>query len=178
MNQTTKQSKKWYAVYTRSRAEKKVLAELQANNIESFLPLQKQLRQWKDRKKWVEMPLLPGYCFVHISRNEYELVLQSNNVVCYITFEGKAAEVREEQIEALKIMLHQNEFEVEITHENFSIGKKAEIIRGPLLGLQGELIDIRGKHKFLLRIEQLDKNFIVEVPADHLSAIPINAPVA
>jgi len=177
MDQTIIQPKKWYAIYTRSRAEKKVLEELQTRNIESFLPLQKKLRQWKDRKKWVEMPLLPGYCFVHISRNEYERVLQSGNVVCYITFEGKAAVVRDEQIEALKIMLEQNDFDVEITHENFRVGKKVEIIKGPLLGLRGKLVDIRGKHKFLLRIEQLDKNFIVEIPSDHLSAVPVNDPV-
>ncbi len=170
-------TKNWYAVYTRSRAEKRVHTELQLNNIESFLPLHKKLRQWKDRKKWVEMPLLPGYCFVHISRKEYDLVLQTNNVVCYITFEGKAAVVREDQIKALKAMLQQNDFEVEITPRNFSRGKKVEIIAGPLIGLQGELVDVRGKHKFLLRMEQLDKSFTVEVPAEHLSALPVTTVV-
>jgi len=60
--------KAWHVVYTRSRAEKKVYADLTAQGIECFLPVQKQLRQWKDRKKWVEMPLMPGYCFVYIVR--------------------------------------------------------------------------------------------------------------
>lgn len=123
------------------------------------------------------MPLLPGYCFVHISRKEYDRVLQINNVVTYVRFEGKAAVVRDEQIEALKVMLRQEEFEVEITPQNFSSGKKVEIIAGPLLGLQGKLVDIRGKHKFLLRIEQLDKSFIVEIPAEQISAIPERASV-
>jgi len=81
-------NKVWYAVYTRSRAEKKVLAELEAKNIECFLPLQKQLRQWKDRKKWVEVPLIPGYCFVHINRIDYDRVLHINNVVSYTIFEN------------------------------------------------------------------------------------------
>lgn len=171
MNLSNKNTKHWYAVYTRSRAEKKVVAELNAAEIECFLPFQKKLRQWKDRKKWVEMPLLPGYCFVHINRFDYDRVLQTSNVVCYITFEGKAAVVRDEQIEALQTMLRQNDFEVEITHENFTPGKKVEIISGPLIGLRGELNQVRGKHKFMIRIEQLDKSFVVEVPANQITAI-------
>ena len=91
--------KLWHVVYTRSRTEKKVCDELTINNIECFLPLQKKLRQWKDRKKWVEMPLMSGYCFVHVSRKEYDKVLQTNNVVCYITFEGKAAAIPDKQID-------------------------------------------------------------------------------
>ncbi len=174
MNFAKKGNRRWYAVYTRSRAEKKVELELQLQGIECYLPLQKKLRQWKDRKKWVEVPLMPGYCFVHIHRGEYDRVLQTNHVVCYITFEGKAAVVRTEQIEALQTMLRQSDFEVEVSYENFEKGKRVEIIEGPLIGLRGELSEVRGKHKFLLRIEQLDKNFIVEVPAAQLSAIPEN----
>jgi len=172
MNKGSGEIKNWYAIYTRSRAEKKVATELQFQEIECFLPLQKKLRQWKDRKKWVETPLLPGYCFVHVNRKEYDRVLQTDNVVCYITFEGKAAVVREEQIEGLKILLKQNEFEVEITAETFEPGKKVEIVKGPLVGLQGELYETRGKHKFLIRIEQIDKSFAIEVPSEYLSAIP------
>lgn len=172
MNYQTRKTKHWYAVYTRSRAEKKVQTELELRGIESFLPLQKKLRQWKDRKKWVETPLLPGYCFVHVDRRDYDRVLQTNNVVCYITFEGKAAIVREEQIEGLKSLLRQNEFDVEITPDTFAPGKKAEIIRGPLVGLQGELCETRGQQKFLLRIEQIGKSFNVEVPSEYLSAVP------
>ncbi|WP_340112486.1 UpxY family transcription antiterminator [Maribellus mangrovi] len=165
-------SKQWYAVYTRSRAEKKVQSELERKGIECFLPLQKKQRQWKDRKKWIDAPLLPGYCFVYVDRKEYDNVLQTDHVVCYITFEGKAALIREDQIQALKKLLQQNEFNVEITHESFEIGKKVEILEGALMGLKGELSEIRGKNKFLLRIEQIDKSIMVEVPAEILSASP------
>ncbi|MCD6353930.1 MAG: UpxY family transcription antiterminator [Prolixibacteraceae bacterium] len=133
--------KAWYVIYTRSRAEKKVYTELTSKNIECFLPLQKKLRQWKDRKKWVEMPLISGYCFVHISRKEYDSVLQTNNVVCYVTFEGKAAIVPDRQIDYLRQMLKQFDFEVAVTHENFKPGKKVEIIAGTMVGLRGELVE-------------------------------------
>ena len=173
MDQQQNQPKKlWHVVYTRSRAEKKVHEELVKNNIESFLPLQRRLRQWKDRKKWVDMPLMTGYCFVNISRKEYEKVLKTNNVVCYITFEGKAAVIPERQINALKQMLQQYDFEVTVTTENFRPGKKVEVLGGPLIGLQGELVEARGKNKFMLRFEQINSSFMVEVPADLLTLLP------
>ncbi len=164
--------KSWHVIYTRSRAEKKVNAELTAKNIECFLPLQKKLRQWKDRKKWVETPLISGYCFVCISRKEFDKVLQTDNVVCYITFEGKAAVIPERQINSLKQMMHQSDFEVTVSHKNFEPGKKVEIIAGPMIGLRGELVEARGKQKFVLRFEQINQVFTVEVPANNLSYLP------
>lgn len=166
-------NKQWYVIYTRSRAEKKVETELLAQEIECFLPLQKKLRQWKDRKKWVEMPLMSGYCFVHITRKDYDRVLQANNVVCYVTFEGKAAVIPEHEITSLKQMLKQSDFDITVSHENFEPGKKVEIIAGALIGLKGELIKRRGKHRFILRIQKIETFFTIEIPAEHLSALPV-----
>ena len=164
--------KKWHVVYTRSRAEKKVYEELTIENIESFLPLQKKLRQWKDRKKWVEMPLLPGYCFVNISRKEYDKVLQTNNVVGYIRFDGKAAVIPDEQIHALRQLISQFDVDVDVSDKNFKKGKKIEIVAGPLVGVKGELIAMRGKNRFVVRIMQIHTTFSVELSADKLSYIP------
>lgn len=117
------EQKKWHVVYTRSRAEKKVAQELSAKNIEHYLPLQKVLRKWKDRKKWVDTPLISGYCFVNITRKEYDQVLQTNHVVCYVAFEGKAANIPEKQINYLQRMLSQSEEEVTVTHKNYEPGQ-------------------------------------------------------
>lgn len=173
IHQENKNKKHWHVIYTRSRAEKRVIEELVYKKIECFLPLQKKLRQWKDRKKWVEMPLMTGYCFVNISRKEYEEVLKTANVVCFITFEGKAAIVPDNQIEAIKRMLKQYDFDVTVSTETFEPGKKVEVIEGPLMGLQGELIEARGKNKFVLRITQINSTFSVEIPASHLSLLPV-----
>jgi len=172
MEESKSLQKQWLVVYTRSRAEKKVELELKLKDIESFLPMQKKLRQWKDRKKWVEMPLMSGYCFVHITRKEYDLVLQTNNVVCYVRFEGKAAVIPDRQIDALKQMLKQNDFEVNVTTENYEPGDKVEVIEGPLIGLRGELVKARGKNKFILRLVQINSIITVEIPANHVSFIP------
>ncbi len=164
--------KKWHVVYTRSRAEKRVYADLTNQNIDCYLPLQKKLRQWKDRKKWVQSPLISGYCFVYTDRKDYDRVLQNDNVVCYITFEGKAAVVPHRQIDALKKMMKQNDFEVLVSHENFAFGQRVEIIAGPMMGIKGELVKYRNKNRFIIRIEQINTTFSVEVPKKIITAIP------
>ncbi len=156
--------KQWFAVYTRARAEKKVYAELRQQGIESFLPLQRKLRRWSDRKKWVEVPMISGYCFVRITRKEYDQVLYNANVVRYVTFEGKAAVIRDNQIDFLKRMLHQTDAEVEVSHEKLVPGQKVEVIAGPFNGMMGELVESRGKHRFILRIEQIETVFAIEIP--------------
>ena len=164
--------KMWHVIYTRSRAEKKVFEELTRKNIECLLPLQKKLRQWKDRKKWVEMPLISGYCFVNISRKDYDHVLQTMHVVSYVTFEGKAAVIPGEQIQVLKELNSQFEVEVNVSDKNFIPGEKVEIIAGSLMGLKGELTRIRGKNRFVIRIDQINTTFSVEISPDMLSYIP------
>lgn len=154
----------WYAIRVKSRAEKKVHAELIEQGIETFLPLHRKLRIWSDRKKWVELPLISGYVFVYISRKEYEIVLRTYNVVCYVYFNGKAAIIRDNDILVLKRMLGQNEVDLEITIDNFKPGQMVEIISGPLCGVIGELIEFKGKNKVALRIQPLGYTVMVEAP--------------
>ena len=59
-------TKKWYAIYVKSRHEKVIFSELQKKGIESSLPLMTTIRQWSDRKKKVEVPLFRSYLFVKI----------------------------------------------------------------------------------------------------------------
>lgn len=158
----------WYAVYVKSRAEKKAQTELLYKEIETFLPLQRKLRQWSDRKKWVEMPLITGYLFVKISRSEYDLVLQSNYIVSYVRFEGTAAVIPDNQIEYLKLMLKQDNLDIEITKQTFEPGQMIEVIAGPLIGVRGKLIRIKGKNKVAIELEQLGYSALVEILADDI----------
>jgi transcription antitermination factor NusG len=161
----------WYAVYTKSRAEKKAQSELKEQNIEVFLPLQRKLRQWSDRKKWVDMPLIPGYLFVRISRREYDKVLQSSYVVTYVRFEGTAAIIPDEQIEYLKMMLKQDAHEVSVTSEQLQPGKKIEVIAGPMIGMKAVLVKIQGKNKVAIQIEQIGFAALVEIPVNDIRLI-------
>lgn len=161
----------WYAVYIKSRAEKKAQTELQQKEIESFLPLQRKLRQWSDRKKWVEMPLIPGYLFVRVSRKEYDTVLQSSFIVSYVRFEGTAAIIPDNQIEYLQLMLKQDNLDIEITQETFEPGQAIEIIAGPLIGLQGKLVRLNGKNKVAMELEQLGYSAVIEILTEDIKIL-------
>ena len=160
---------RWYAIYVNSRAEKKVEAELTSKEVEAFLPLKKSLRKWSDRKKWVDMPLIPGYCFVKIALKNNLKVLQTNHVVGFVRFEGRPAVIQERQIDFLKRMLKQSDYTWEITHEQFVPGQKVEIVAGPFIGLEAELITVKGKKRVGVRIEQINNTLMVDIPLEDIA---------
>jgi transcription antitermination factor NusG len=153
----------WYAIYTRPRAEKQVAGRLVEKGVEVYLPLQKKLRQWSDRKKWVETPLFSSYVFVRINRKLYDEVLKTDGVVKYISFEGKAATIPQDQIDNLRIIVDSNAA-VETVWETRKRGDRVRVNGGPLKGLTGELISDGARKKVLVRVDRLDQNLVVEVP--------------
>ncbi|MGF7140688.1 UpxY family transcription antiterminator [Roseimarinus sediminis] len=163
--------KHWYAVYTKSRAEKKVLLELEFQSIEAYLPLQKKLRQWSDRKKWVETPLIPGYIFVHIDRRDYDRVLRTQGVVTYVRFEGQAAIIPDDQIDVIKRMMREHELNVLISHEDFSEGDEIEITAGPLIGIKATLVTFKGKKRVAVQLHQLNLSLTVDLPLSEIRKI-------
>ena len=166
-----KEKAKWYAVYVSSRAEKKVDAEFSSKWIESFVPLKKSLRKWSDRKKWVDLPLIPGYCFVKIDFRFYLSVLQTQHVVAFVKFEGKPAIIRENQIDFLKRMLKQTDYTWEITKEKLVPGQKVEIVAGPFIGMEAELIALKGKKRVGVRIDQIHNTLLVDIPMEDVTVI-------
>lgn len=147
---------KWYALYTRSRAEKKLHTLLVGKGIESFLPLRKTLKQYSDRKKWVEEPLMRSYILVHISEREYFDVLNTPGAVRYVSFEGKAAEIPEAHVVALKNFIENKPGDITVEIGKLAPGETMEVVRGPLKGAKGEIKEIRGSHRILLRFEALN----------------------
>jgi transcription antitermination factor NusG len=158
----------WYAVYVRSRSEKKVAAGFEEAGIEHFLPLRRTLRRWSDRKKWVDLPLIPGYCFVNITENHILYVLQIQNVISIVKFNEKPAIIPEAQIEFLKRMLNQNEVAYRLAGEVPKPGQKVEIIAGPFIGLFAEMQKVKHKSKIFLRLDHLMNTFVLEIPLNHV----------
>ncbi|MBE0649437.1 MAG: UpxY family transcription antiterminator [Bacteroidales bacterium] len=158
--------KTWYAIYVKSRAEKKVAVELDAEDIEFYLPLEKRLKQWSDRKKWVEEPLFRSYIFVHIEAKDYYRALVRNTVK-YITFEGKAVPVPPQQIEAVKVYLDEKE-PLNNPDESWDTGKEVEVMAGNLTGLKGVLMEADGKSRVKVEIEVVGSAIILQIPKNKL----------
>lgn len=155
----------WYAAYTKSRTEKKVLTRLTENGFEAYLPIKRSRKQWSDRLKWVEEPLIRSYIFIRVNESEYYNAINTPGLVCYVTFEGKAAPIPDRQIDMLKMLLHEGA-EMEISNERFAPGEKIIVISGTLVGMQGEMIQYRGKKKVLVRLGSTGTNILVTVGLD------------
>ncbi len=154
----------WSPVYTHPRAEKKAYQALVNKGITVYLPLHRQLKQWSDRKKWVEEPLIKSYLFVHIKKSEQTEVLMTKGIIRFIYFSGKIATMPSRQIEELKLIIA-SPYDLEITEENLQTGEKIIIKAGPLKGVTGEVISYRSQKQLLLRLESLGCSIIVQVAA-------------
>lgn len=166
MNKRKTEEKTWYAIYVKSRTEKKVALELEAENINYYLPLEKRLRQWSDRKKWVEEPLFRSYIFVNVNNKDYYRALVQNTVK-YVTFEGKAVAVPPEQIEAIKVYLEEKE-PFQPNDEDWETGKEVEVMAGKLTGLKGILMEVKGKSRVKVEIEVVGSAIILNIPKSKL----------
>ena len=157
---------KWHAVYVKSRAEKKANESLNAQGIEAYLPMSIKKKKWSDRMKIVEEPLLKGYLFVRVSSREYLAVLKTPGIVAYITFGGRAAEIPGKQIQDLRLFLEKVNSKIHVTNEHICKGQKVKVIHGVLEGVEGEIVEVRGKKRIVLRFESLECAVFADVSVD------------
>jgi transcription antitermination factor NusG len=161
--------KKWRAIYVNSRGEKKIAGSLLAAQVEAYVPLIKTMRQWSDRKKMVELPLLNGYVFVRIAEAEKETVLQTKGVVGFVRSEGKIALVRDEEVARLRQLVELGyQLEVLTLDRELRKGEKVKIGSGVLRGLEGIVLDNKDQHDLLVLLESIGQCIKVRVPKEIL----------
>ncbi len=164
--------KQWYAVYTHPRAEKAVHKRLKSAGITSFLPLQKTLRQWSDRKKIVDRPIISSYVFVKIGRKEQQTVLNTDGVARFIKFENEPVRIPEEQIVNLKI-LSDSDVDITVSEDVFIKGDLVEVAYGSLAGLRGELIRVGKQHQVVMHIIDSGLCLTVDIKKSEIKKIKI-----
>ncbi len=158
----------WYAVYVRANAERKLFDNLKEKNIECYLPMRKVLKYWSDRKKWVEEPLFKCYIFVKVSYKEFFTVLNTPGAVCYISFGGRAQSIPENQITNIKTFLAQKEHEITVSHERIQRGVLVEVLHGSFKGIKGEVINILGQSRLLVRIDSMNCSLYANIERDEV----------
>lgn len=159
----------WYALYTKPRSEKKVYQALLEKEQESYLPTITRVRQWKDRKKKVDMPLFPSYLFVRIDYRFRFDILQINGVVKIVNFKGVPAVVPDWQINDLKKMLeHPDTLKLEST---MPMGQMVEVTDGPFKGIRGWVKMIKDETRLVITIQSIQQSLSVEIDAGMLKKI-------
>ncbi|TKJ34751.1 hypothetical protein CEE39_02180 [bacterium (candidate division B38) B3_B38] len=163
---------KWYAIYTRSRHEFKVNHKLTGKQFETFLPVVKSLRRWKDRKKYIERPLFSGYLFLHCQMDDYKYleILKTSGVVRILgNNKSELSPVPDEEIESIRI-LTENEAIINY-HPYVKEGESVEIVNGPLTGAKGILVHRElYKSTVVVSVHLLGRSISVEVDSCDIEA--------
>jgi transcription antitermination factor NusG len=157
------QAPSWYAVWTRSRHEQVVREQLERKGLEAFLPMITRWSRWKDRKKQIDWPLFPGYCFARFDADGRLPVLKCTGVVSIVSFEGRPAPIPEHEIDGIRRLV-QSDLQYDpcpLIRE----GMMVEVKHGVLKGVIGRLIR-KGSHaRLVLSVDLIGQAVSVEVDA-------------
>jgi transcription antitermination factor NusG len=164
-------NKKWYAVYTRPRWEKKVADLLVRKQIENYCPLNKVVRQWADRKKLVMEPLFTSYVFVHATPEEHLAIKQTDGILNFVFWLGQPAVIRDEEIDTIKQFLDEYQ-NVQLEKIHVNMHDRVRISSGPLMAQEGDVIEVRSK-TVKVHLPCLGYVMTAEVEKGNVEVIPI-----
>ncbi len=157
-------SAQWFAIWTRSRHEQRVREQLARKHIEVFLPTITRWSRWKDRKKKIDWPLFPGYCFARFDADNSLEVLKCTGVVNVVSFEGKPAPIPDVELDSIRLLVGSAlQFDpCPLIHE----GTMVEVVHGPLKGVVGRLVRKDAPRlRLVLSVDLIGQAVSVEVDA-------------
>lgn len=158
----------WYAIWTRSRHEQVVREQLERKGYEAFLPTLPKWSRWKDRKKKIDWPLFPGYCFARFDARERLPILKCTGVVSIVSFDGEVAAIPEFEIDGIRKLVQSD-----LKYDPCPLireGMMVEVIHGPLKGVVGRLLR-KGSHaRLVLAVDLIGQAVSVEVDAADVKA--------
>jgi len=160
---------RWYAVYTKAHHEKRVEQQMRQRGIDCFLPVYKAVRRWKDRRKILELPLFPGYVFVHLPWRARLQVLQLLGVVEFVSCGGRPVPLADAEIDSLRNGLH---FACAEPNPYLRVGRQVRIRSGPLTGIEGILARRKDKLRVVLSIHLIQRSIAVEVDEEAIELLP------
>lgn len=164
--------RKWYVAYVRMFHERKTAEKLAAMGIESFVPVREEIHQWSQRKKKVMRVLIPQMIFIHATQKERLEALTLASISHYMVLRGEhsPAVIPDAQMKQFMFMVDYSEETIEMYNSPLEPGQTIRVIKGPLAGLEGELLEIEGKSKVFVRLDLLGCAG-VDMPVGYVEAI-------
>lgn len=159
----------WFALHACAQHEKRIAAELHRRCIENFLPLVRSVRQWKDRRVYLDTPLFPGYLFVRIALQEKLQALQVPGVVRLVGFAGQPHALPDDEVAALRAGISAG-LNLQ-RHPFLTVGCRVRLIRGPLTGFSGILLRKKNVCRVVLSLNLIAQSASVEVSVNDVEAI-------
>ena len=151
------EERKWYVAYVRLFHERKTAEKLAAMGIESFVPVREEIHQWSQRKKKVMRVLIPQMIFIHATPKERLEALTLASISHYMVLRGEhtPAIINDRQMQQFMFMVDYSEETIEMYNSPLQPGQSIKVIKGPLAGMEGELMEIEGKSKVIVRLDLL-----------------------
>ena len=150
--------KNWFVLYTKPKQELRIVDELSKIGIYSYCPTVKMIKQYSDRKKKIERPLIPSYIMVYIEESKRKSVFSIPGIVRYLFWLGKPAIVHENEINIMKKHLEGVYSNISISKLN--IGQLFKIPEGPLAGNKGKIVEIK-RNKVKLELASLGMTVVL-----------------
>lgn len=163
---------KWFVLFVRSNQEKRIAQRLAECEVEHFLPCYRSLRQWKDRRVFLDMPLFPGYVFVRLPFLERAKVLTLPYVVSLVGSRNSPSVVSEDEINWIKAGIEHGNA---VPHPGPAVGQRVRIVAGPLSGMQGLLVRRQNGTRVVICLDSISRSFLVEVDLAALELLPMVA---
>ncbi|MFZ3210362.1 MAG: UpxY family transcription antiterminator [Terriglobales bacterium] len=161
---------RWYAVYTKSRHEKRIKEQLDSQSLESFLPLYETVHRWKDRRVLVRLPVFSGYLFVRMVLAEHRKpVVTVPGVVNLVGRPGCPTPIEDHEIEALRLCSVRGQNMM--PHAYLTAGRRVRVRQGPLADMEGILVRRKGKSRLILSVQLIARAVAVEVDAADVVAV-------
>jgi transcription antitermination factor NusG len=167
------EERKWYVAYVRLFHERKTAEKLAAMGIESFVPVREEIHQWSQRKKKVMRVLIPQMIFIHATPKERLEALTLASISHYMVLRGEhtPAVIPDRQMQQFMFMVDYSEESIEMYNSPLQPGQSIKVIKGPLAGMEGELMEIEGKSKVIVRLDLLGCAG-VDMPIGFVEAMP------
>jgi transcription antitermination factor NusG len=159
----------WLVLRTRSHHENIVERSLEQKQIRAYLPKRRVVRRWKDRRTVLEMPLFPGYVFVQPEEDQFEKLRTVRGSCGFVVQGSRPAAMPEKELEAVRILVRSGaELDVD---PRLIPGQKVEIIAGPFMGLEGELIRVKSQQRLVINAHVVGSSVSVEVDSNTISIL-------
>jgi len=159
----------WFAIWTRSRHEQVVREQIARKHFDAFLPTITRWSRWKDRKKKIDWPLFPGYCFARFEEEDALAILKCTGVVNIVSVEGKPAPIPPFELDSIRVLIGS-----ELQYDPCPMireGMMVEVVHGPLKGVVGRLVRKDApKARLVLSVDLIGQAVSVEVDAADVKA--------
>ncbi|MEW6387770.1 MAG: UpxY family transcription antiterminator [Thermodesulfobacteriota bacterium] len=163
----------WYVIHTRSRHEAKVEERLRERGLETFLPRVTALSRRRDRRVYLQVPLFPGYLFIHteLAPPLYQEIIKLPGLVRILGIKGRQQPVPQETVESIRALVSSDRPYYPWPY--LERGRRVRIMEGPLAGAEGIILERRErKRRLVVAVELFRRAVAVELEDEAVEPWP------